>query len=216
MAPLAPQVPAPDAADEVPGSSAPAAILDRALSEMTQLQADLLGADPRLVAGRLELDSCWLHSDLAEGCRTEEFNAYLLQGTLPEKEEDAEEQGHELLADIHGGDCAHHSSSHTLVDNAFRSGFYCPMELNDATELICYSSLAHPRSNSQVERANTEVLRGLKARTFKKKLEAYSRGWLDGLQSVLYSIYTTATKPTGRLAGMDHVLGEERCRQIAL
>ena len=32
---------------------------------MTQLQADLLIADPRLVAGRLELASRWLHSDLA-------------------------------------------------------------------------------------------------------------------------------------------------------
>ena len=32
---------------------------------MTQLQADLLGADPGLVAGRLELASGWLHSDLA-------------------------------------------------------------------------------------------------------------------------------------------------------
>ena len=73
-----------------------------------------------------------------EGCWTEEFKAYLLQGTLPEKEEDAErvarqatayciqdgelyrnmpndvslrcisrEQGLELLADIHGGDCRH-------------------------------------------------------------------------------------------------------------
>ena len=29
------------------------------------MQADLLGADPRLVAGRLELASGWLHSDLA-------------------------------------------------------------------------------------------------------------------------------------------------------
>ena len=32
---------------------------------MTQLQADLLGADPRLVAGRLELASGWLQSDTA-------------------------------------------------------------------------------------------------------------------------------------------------------
>ena len=32
---------------------------------MIQLQADLLSADPRLVAGRLELASGWLHSDLA-------------------------------------------------------------------------------------------------------------------------------------------------------
>ena len=90
MAPLAPEVPVLGAADEVPaapkpvvsqalvmmslpptaasplrGSSAPAAVLKRALSEMTQLQADLLSADPRLVAGHLELASSWLHSDLA-------------------------------------------------------------------------------------------------------------------------------------------------------
>ena len=82
MAPLAPEVPVLGAADEVPaapepavsqalvtmslpptaapplpGFSSPAAVLERALSEMTQLQADLLSADPRLVAGRLELAS---------------------------------------------------------------------------------------------------------------------------------------------------------------
>ena len=90
MAPLAPEVPVLGAADEVPaapepavsqalvtmslpptaasplpGPSAPAAVLERALSEMTQLQADLLSTDPRLVAKRLELASGRLHSDLA-------------------------------------------------------------------------------------------------------------------------------------------------------
>ena len=54
-----------------------------------------------------------------------------------------------------------------------------------------------PRSNGQAERANAEVLRGLKTRTFKKKLEACGRGWHDELQSVLWSIHTTATQPTG-------------------
>ncbi|XP_020166617.1 uncharacterized protein [Aegilops tauschii subsp. strangulata] len=102
-----------------------------------------------------------------EGCWTEEFKVYLLQGTLPEKEEDAErgtrqattycmqddelyrkrpndvslrcisrEQGCELLTDIQGGDCGHHSSSRTLVGKAFRSGFYWPTTLNNATELV--------------------------------------------------------------------------------
>ena len=56
--------------------------------------------------------------------------------------------------------------------------------------------MAHPRSNGQAKRANAEVLRGLKTRTFKKKLEACGRGWYDELQSVLWSIRTTATKPT--------------------
>ena len=90
MAPLAPEVPASGAVDEVPaapepaisqalattsppptvapslpGSSTSAAVLERPLLEMTQLQVDLLSADPRLVAGRLELASGWLHSDLA-------------------------------------------------------------------------------------------------------------------------------------------------------
>ena len=77
-----------------------------------------------------------------EGCWTAELKDYLMQGTLPEKEEDAErvarqattyciqdgelyrkrpndvslccisrEQGKELLADIHDGDCGNHSSS---------------------------------------------------------------------------------------------------------
>ena len=46
------------------------------------------------------------------------------------------EQGLELLADIHGGDCGHHSSSRTLVGKAFCSGFYWPTTLNDATELV--------------------------------------------------------------------------------
>ena len=40
-------------------------------------------------------------------------------------------------------------------------------------------------------------MRGLKTRTFKKKLEACGRGWYDELQSVVLSIRTIATKPTG-------------------
>ena len=38
---------------------------------------------------------------------------------------------------------------------------------------------------------------GPQTRTFKKKLEACGRGWYDELQAVLWSIRTTATKPTG-------------------
>ena len=78
MAPLAPEVPVPGSADEVPkpqeplvfqalvttsipspaapllpGSSASSTILERALSEMALLREDLLSADPRLVAERL-------------------------------------------------------------------------------------------------------------------------------------------------------------------
>ena len=62
-----------------------------------------------------------------------------------------------------------------FTDNLFKT--YCS---NLGTQ-ICYASVAHPRSNGQDERANAEVLRGLKTRTFKKKLEACGGGWLDKL-----------------------------------
>jgi transposase InsO family protein len=62
---------------------------------------------------------------------------------------------------------------------------------------ICFASVAHPRSNGQAERANAEFLKGLKTRSFSSMLEACSKIWLDNLQSVLWSIRTSATKPTG-------------------
>jgi ribonuclease HI len=47
-----------------------------------------------------------------------------------------QEEGRELLTEIHGGECGSHSSSRTLVGKAFRHGFYWPTALQDATELI--------------------------------------------------------------------------------
>jgi hypothetical protein len=46
------------------------------------------------------------------------------------------EEGHELLAEIHGGECGSHSSSRTLVGKAFRHVFYWPTALQDAAELV--------------------------------------------------------------------------------
>jgi hypothetical protein len=37
------------------------------------------------------------------------------------------EEGGELLADIHKGECASHSSSRTMVGKAYRQGFYWPI-----------------------------------------------------------------------------------------
>ena len=56
---LPPSPPAPLA----PDSSASSAILDDALTELGQLREDLQGTNSRLVAGRLELISSWVHSD---------------------------------------------------------------------------------------------------------------------------------------------------------
>ena len=46
------------------------------------------------------------------------------------------DQGRELLIDIHGGDCGHHSSSRTLVVKVFRSGFYWPTTRADAQDHV--------------------------------------------------------------------------------
>jgi transposase InsO family protein len=62
---------------------------------------------------------------------------------------------------------------------------------------ICFALVAYPRSNGQAERANAKVLKGLKTRSFSAKLEARGKKWLDNLQSILWSIRTTATKPIG-------------------
>jgi transposase InsO family protein len=62
---------------------------------------------------------------------------------------------------------------------------------------ICFTSVAYPRSNGQAKHANAEVLKGLKTRSFNAKLEACNKKWLDNLQSILWSIRTTDTKPTG-------------------
>jgi ribonuclease HI len=47
-----------------------------------------------------------------------------------------QEEGHELLTEIHRRECGSHSSSRTLVGKAFRHGFYWPTALQDAAELV--------------------------------------------------------------------------------
>ena len=38
--------------------------------------------------------------------------------------------------------------------------------IQDLGNKVCFTSVAHPRSNGQAERANAEVLRGLRTKTF--------------------------------------------------
>jgi hypothetical protein len=61
---------------------------------------------------------------------------------------------------------------------------------------LCFASVAHPRSNSQVERANAEILRGLKIRTY-CDLEKHGAKWVDQLPSMLWGNRTTPSQATG-------------------
>ncbi|XP_024313455.1 uncharacterized protein LOC112270039 [Brachypodium distachyon] len=45
-------------------------------------------------------------------------------------------EGHEILRDIHQGECGHHASSRTLVDKAFWHGFYWPSALQEAEDMV--------------------------------------------------------------------------------
>nr|XP_051207169.1 uncharacterized protein LOC127322801 [Lolium perenne] len=80
--------------------------------------------------------------------------------------------------------------------NQFTNGLFKSYCADIRTE-ICYATVAHPRSNDQAERANAEVLKGIKTRSFQKKLKACGKWWLEALEGVLWSIRTTTTKPTG-------------------
>ena len=55
---------------------------------------------------------------------------------------------------------------------------------------LCFVSLAHPHSNGQVERANADILRGLKTRTY-NRLKKHGAKWVDELPCVRWGNRTT-------------------------
>ena len=60
---------------------------------------------------------------------------------------------------------------------------------------ISFASVAHLRGNGQAERANAEVLRGLKTRTF-DTLHKHGRRWIEELPVVLWTLRMTPNRAT--------------------
>ena len=54
---------------------------------------------------------------------------------------------------------------------------------------VYYASVAHPRCNGQVERANSLILQGLKARIF-DPIEKYDSKWIQQLPRVVWGLCT--------------------------
>ena len=69
--------------------------------------------------------------------------------------------------------------------------------IEDLGSKVCFAFVAHPRSDGQAERANAEVLRGLRTKTF-DRLHRCERNWIEELPVVLWSIRTTPNRATGQ------------------
>jgi transposase InsO family protein len=83
-----------------------------------------------------------------------------------------------------------------ITDNGtqFTSRFFQEYCEGIGTQL-CFASVAHPRSNGQVERANAEILRGLKTRTY-DCLKKHGANWVNEILSVLWGNWTTPSQAT--------------------
>ena len=69
--------------------------------------------------------------------------------------------------------------------------------IEDLGNRVYFASVAHPQSNGQAERANVEVLRGLRTKTF-DRLRKSGRRWIDELPAVLWSIRTMPNRATSQ------------------
>ena len=61
---------------------------------------------------------------------------------------------------------------------------------------VYYASVAHPRCNGQVERANGLILQALKVRIF-DPIEKYSSKWIQELPRVVWGLRTQRSRATG-------------------
>jgi hypothetical protein len=61
---------------------------------------------------------------------------------------------------------------------------------------FCFAFVAHPMSNGQDERANAEILRGLKTCTY-DCIKKHGANWVNKLLSVLWGNRTTPSRATG-------------------
>ncbi|TKC12032.1 DDE-type integrase/transposase/recombinase, partial [Robertmurraya kyonggiensis] len=48
----------------------------------------------------------------------------------------SQQEGVNILEEIHAGECGNHAASRTIVGKAFRAGFYWPTALHDAEEIV--------------------------------------------------------------------------------
>jgi transposase InsO family protein len=92
--------------------------------------------------------------------------------------------------------CRFGASNRIITDNEsqFSSGPF-QGHYEDLGIQICYAFFAHPESNGQVERANAEILKGLKTRTY-DGLKKHDKMWIDELSYALWGNRTSPNQAT--------------------
>ena len=94
--------------------------------------------------------------------------------------------------------CLFGVQNRVITDNGTQFTSHAFMQyIQDLGGKVCFASVAHPRSNGQAERANAEVLRGLRTRPF-DRLRRCRQRWIDELPAVLWSTRTTPNRATGQ------------------
>ena len=72
----------------------------------------------------------------SKACRVHEGELYKKSTTGVLQRCISEEEGRNLLAEIHAGLGGHHAAARALVSKAFRTGFYWPTARADAQDLV--------------------------------------------------------------------------------
>jgi hypothetical protein len=113
---------------------------------------------------RAYLDNHTLPEDRAEAEKLAHISKryILVEGTLYRRGANgvllkciSREQGVELIADAHEGECRAHSASRILVGKAFRQGFYWPTALQDAQDWVrrCKACQFYAKQTHQLAQA---------------------------------------------------------------
>jgi hypothetical protein len=105
--------------------------------------------------------------------------------------------------------------SHIITDNGtqFKSRLFQEYCEGIGTQL-CFASVADPKSNDQAEKANAEILRGLKTRTY-DCLKKHGANWVNELPCVLCGNRTTHSRATEETSFF-LVYGVEACLPLEI
>jgi hypothetical protein len=87
--------------------------------------------------------------------------------------------------------------NHVIID---LGSYFIAIEFRNWTQdcsiSIDYASVAHPKANRQVERANELILAELKPRLY-EELEYYGSKWIEELPKVVWGLRTQVSRATG-------------------